>query len=194
MQISIALILVAALWRMLLPYGQEHYSFLLWNFAPVMAITFCGALYLPRRQAYLIPLGVMLLTDAILNLHHGFPLITAYILPTTLAYLLGCGLGQTVARHKNWGLIFGGTIASSLVFYVLTNTTSWLGNPAYAQTFSGWWQSQSGGLPGFPPSYLFLRNSLVSDLLFTTVFVLVAESRLAVSPLLPWNRNKTAAA
>jgi hypothetical protein len=33
------------------------------------------------------------------------------------------------------------------------------------------------GLPGFPPTLYFFRNSLVSDLLFTGVFALVMESR-----------------
>jgi hypothetical protein len=45
-----------------------------------------------------------------------------------------------------------------------------LGDVAYARTAAGWWQAMTVGLPGFPPTLLFFRNSLVSDLLFTGLF------------------------
>jgi hypothetical protein len=44
--------------------------------------------------------------------------------------------------------------------------------PIYPKTFAGWLQALPVGHPGFPPPYLFLRNSLLSDLLFTFLFLL----------------------
>jgi hypothetical protein len=43
-------------------------------------------------------------------------------------------------------------------------------NPAYAKTISGFWQAQFLGEPGYAPAYLFLRNSIVSTILFSGVF------------------------
>ena len=43
--------------------------------------------------------------------------------------------------------------------------------PDYAKTIPGWWQALTIGVPGFPPTLLFFRNTLLSDLLFTALFV-----------------------
>ena len=52
-------------------------------------------------------------------------------------------------------------------------TIAWLINPAYAKTISGFWQAQFLGEPGYAPAYLFLRNSIVSTILFSGVFSLI---------------------
>ena len=69
---------------------------------------------------------------------------------------------------------FACTPLATLGYYVVSNTVAWASSVpphAYAKTLAGWWQSQTVGLPGFVPSYLFLRNALVGDLLFTLAFV-----------------------
>ena len=57
-----------------------------------------------------------------------------------------------------------------MIFYVVSNTGSWLYEPGYAKTFAGWLQALTIGLPGFPPTWLFLRNTLLGDLFFTLLF------------------------
>ena len=54
---------------------------------------------------------------------------------------------------------------------VVTNTASWLTTPGYAKTLLGWWQALSVGLPGYPPTWLFFRNAMVSDAGFTLAFL-----------------------
>ena len=56
-----------------------------------------------------------------------------------------------------------GTLACSVLFYLGANTFSWAIGSGYAKTLAGWWQSQTVGLPGYPPSILFLRNALIGD-------------------------------
>jgi hypothetical protein len=84
-------------------------------------------------------------------------------------------------RERRGGLlpVLAGTLLSSVAFYLITNTGSWLGLAAYPQNFAGWIQSLTTGLPGYPPTWTFFRNSLVSDLLFAALFV-VMERFLAV--------------
>ncbi len=65
--------------------------------------------------------------------------------------------------------------ASSLLFYLVTNTDSWLGDAGYSHDAAGWWQAMTVGHPEFPPTLYFFRNTLVSDLLFTAVFALAME-------------------
>jgi hypothetical protein len=59
------------------------------------------------------------------------------------------------------------------MFYVITNTFSWLSDPGYAKSFAGLIQSLTVGLPQYSatPSWMFFRNSLLSDFIFTCVFV-----------------------
>jgi hypothetical protein len=42
----------------------------------------------------------------------------------------------------------------------------------YPKTFAGWLQALTIGHPGFPPTYVFLRNSLISDFVYTSLFLI----------------------
>jgi hypothetical protein len=65
------------------------------------------------------------------------------------------------------------SIVASTMFYAITNTFSWLSDPGYAKNFAGLIQSLTIGLPQYSatPTWMFFRNSLVSDLIFTGLFV-----------------------
>ena len=71
--------------------------------------------------------------------------------------------------------LFSGALAGSLFFYLVTNTASFLGDATYAHTAAGWWQAMTVGHPEFPPTILFFRNTLISDLAFTGLFALAME-------------------
>lgn len=58
-----------------------------------------------------------------------------------------------------------------MLFYLVTNTFAWLTMPAYAKTLAGWIQALTVGLPGFPQTWEFFRNTLSSGGLFTGLFV-----------------------
>jgi hypothetical protein len=72
-------------------------------------------------------------------------------------------------------LLFGGVLGA-LIFYLLTNTLSWLEMPQYARTLAGWIQALFTGLPGYPPSWEFFRNTLLSGAVFTALFVGAAKA------------------
>jgi hypothetical protein len=69
-----------------------------------------------------------------------------------------------------------GCLGGALLFYLATNTASFLGDAFYAKTVAGWWQAMTLGHPEFPPTLLFFRNTLASDLLFTGIFAVAMES------------------
>jgi hypothetical protein len=100
--------------------------------------------------------------------------VSSQLLWTLPGYLIAVGLGWMI-RERRGGIstILGGTLVASVLFYLITNTGSWLGLAAYPQNFTGWIQSLTSGLPGYPPTWVFFRNSLVSDLLFAAFFVAV---------------------
>lgn len=148
------------------------------NFSPLMASALCAAIFVPGWIGLLVPVAALVLSDALLNAHYGAPIISTQLLWTLPGYLVAVALGWSLRGRASLILVLGGTLASSLFFYVVTNTGSWLGLPAYPQTFAGWVQAMTTGLPCYPATWTFFRNSLISDLLFAALFVL-AERALA---------------
>ena len=161
--ICIAYRIVTAVWG-----GGEGW---LPNFAPLGAIALCGAVFLPKKWAVLLPLGAIFISDLILNAHYGFGLSegTMLVRYTALAAIVAVGL--LLRNNPRTGYVLAGSLAGSVIFYTLGNTGAWLADPGYAKTFGGWVQSMTVGLPHFPPSWVFFRNTLVSDLLFTGLFL-----------------------
>ena len=149
------------------------------NFSPLMAAALCGALFIPGWLGLVVPVAALLISDALLNIHDGFPAISSQVLWTLPCYLLAVGVGWMIRAYRGGlGTIMGATLVSSFMFYLVTNTGSWLGLAAYPQSFAGWVQAITTGLPGYPPTWIFFRNSLVSDLLFAACFV-AAERALS---------------
>jgi hypothetical protein len=68
---------------------------------------------------------------------------------------------------------FGSVLGGGVIFYLVTNAASWIANPAYPRGLGGLWMSLTTGLPGFPPTWMFFRNSLVSDFLFAVLLLAV---------------------
>ena len=77
----------------------------------------------------------------------------------------------TVVERSADAAVLGATLAGSVFFYVASNALTWLGSPEYPQTLAGLWQALTVGLPGYLPSYVFFRNELVSDGLYSMVFL-----------------------
>lgn len=179
---ALLLLLVVVIWRVISGFlGSADYQWM-HNFAPLAAVALCGAAYLPRRLAFALPLLMLFISDLVLNVfHYHQPLYTFDILPRYLALALIAGLGLALRGHVSLGRLLGASVAGSLIFYVISNTGSWIYEPAYAKTFGGWFQALTTGLPGYPPTWSFYRYTLLSDLSFTLLFYgcMTATSRAA---------------
>jgi hypothetical protein len=171
MLIALLLILIAVGFRVAVAVSGELHDIGAWNFAPVSAIAFCGAVFLPRRLTWAVPLGILLVSDLILNVRYGVALLDFQILIRYIALAITVALGLRIRRSPHFFRILLGSLAASVIFYVTTNTASWAESPAYAKTVGGWIQALTTGVPGFPPTILFFRNTVLSDLLFTLLFV-----------------------
>lgn len=141
--VGVLLILAAALIR-ILPHPM--------NVTPLAAMALAGGVYLDRRFALLVPILAMIISDAIIGFHTTIPFVYG-------AFILIGIIGLWLRSHKSFGYIFGGTIASSALFFVVTNFGVWL-------TGGGWYYPRS--LAGLIECYVmaipFLRNTLLGDL------------------------------
>jgi hypothetical protein len=142
------------------------------NFSAAYALAFCGGLYLSRRLAWTVPLGVLLGTDLLLNLlYYHHPVLDGYMALKTLAFVGIVALGRLFKPGMAWWKLLGGGLLGALLFYLATNFASWLYDPGYPKTLAGLWQALTTGLPGYPPTWTFFRNTMMSGGLFTALFV-----------------------
>ena len=143
------------------------------NFAPLAAIALCGAIYFPAKYKFTVPFAALLLSDIVLDIYYGASLFDPLILCRYVAFALVGLLGLTISRRASLKTIIPASLAGSTIFYASTNTFSWLTDPGYAKNSAGLIQSLTVGLPQYSatPTWMFFRNSLLSDLFFTLLFV-----------------------
>lgn len=142
------------------------------NFSPAMAMAFCCGMALPGVLGFALPIAILFASDLVLNFHYHMPLVSISMAGVYACYLIAATAGGYL-RRSGFLALAGATLANSLLFYVVTNSLAWIGNANYPQTTAGWVQALTVGQPGFPPTWVFFRNSLLSDALFTVLFVIV---------------------
>jgi hypothetical protein len=144
------------------------------NFAPMAAIALCGAAYFPARYKFTVPLIALFISDVVLNMHYGFSLFSPFVASHYLGFALVGGLGLLLQNRASLKTLLPASLAASFVFYVVTNVVSWAFDPGYVKNFGGLLQALTVGVPAYSatPTWMFFRNSLLSDLLFTGLFVL----------------------
>lgn len=145
------------------------------NIAPLSAIVVASALYLPRRAALWVPCGALFVSTLAVNAVRGVPIVDPYVAAALLAFAVQFGLGLLARGTRQPAVAYVTMVGSSLAFFVLTNTFSFMFDPAYPKNFGGWLQSMTVGVPGYPPTWAFFLRSLAGDLAFFSLFVLVCH-------------------
>jgi hypothetical protein len=153
------------------------------NFSAAYALAFCGGLYFPGLMAWWLPLGTLLATDILLNVfYYHLPVLNVYMLVKTLSFVLIVWMGRRFSPRMHWLRLICGGLLGAVLFYVITNTASWIYNPDYPKTLGGWIQALTSGIPGYPPTWAFFRNTLLSGGLFTALFVGAMKVTEATEP------------
>ncbi len=154
--IAIAMILAGALSRL---------AFFPINFSPVISMAlFGGAVIKDKKLAFALPLLAMFISDILFeltNIAPGFWGWGQLISYSILALITIFGF-----RLKKLSLfnVAGFSIASSLIFFFLSNSSVWaLSNNYYTPNFTGWVECMAAGIP-------FLKNGLIADLVYSAVF------------------------
>jgi hypothetical protein len=167
-------------WNLWLPIGMMiAFAITCWppllpekfkNFSAAYALAFCAGVYFPGKLKWILPLGTLLILDFALNLFYGAPLLSLYTLSKLVAYGGVVWLGSRFRPDTSWIKLVGGGLIGALIFYIVTNTASWMFDPGYSKTLGGWIQALTTGLPGWPPTWMFLKNTLLSGGMFTGLF------------------------
>jgi len=117
-------------------------------------------------------------SDIALNLYYFFALHINSFKATQLinyaAFAAIIWFGTRFNPRSSFLRLLSGGILGALLFYVITNTGSWLFNPfnnrEYTKDLAGWIIALTKGIGGYPTTLEFFRNTLISGGLFTGLF------------------------
>ena len=142
-----AIILAAALSR-LIPHPP--------NMTSVTAVAlFGGAYFSDRRLAFLVPLAALFLSDLVLGFYHHMEIVYA-------SFALIVCIGLWLQKDRSALHIAGAALASSVLFFVLTNFAVWAEGSLYPMTLDGLIACYVAAIP-------FFRNMLLGDVLYTVL-------------------------
>jgi hypothetical protein len=164
-----------------------------WNFSAAYAFAFCAGVYFPRKNSWWLPLLVLLATDIGLNFYysaHGIEVWDSANLKNLffnyIAYAVLIFLGRSFKPQSSFASLLGGGVFGAVLFYLITNTASWFFNPfhnaEYTKNLAGWILALTKGTGGFPTTWEFFRNTLLSGGIFTALFVGATKLTSAESP------------
>jgi hypothetical protein len=152
------------------------------NFSAAYALMFCAGVFFPVNLRWKVPFGVMVLTDLALNAWYqfgkGYDVFTGsgllYLGGNYVGYALLLWLGRRFKPTSHFLGLLGGGVVGALLFYFITNTFSWLlnpfHNPEYTRDIAGWIVALTKGTSGYPQTWEFFRNTLLSGGIFTGLF------------------------
>ena len=141
------------------------------NFSAAHALLFCAAFWLPGWMGWVLPLATIIVTDILLNVFaYDVTVLDPRLVSNWMILALFVVLAKWLARRRSYGRVLLGTLFGALLFYLVSNSVSWMVNPAYAKTIAGWVQALTVGLPGFPPTWMFGLKTLLGTGLFTGLF------------------------
>jgi hypothetical protein len=156
--ITITVIIVAAAVSRILPHAP--------NFTPIGAMAlFAGAYISNRYLALLIPALAMLLSDALM----GFKgwMYTEQIIAVYSTFALITFIGMFLNKNKGAVRVGGASLASSVIFFLITNFAVWLGG--FSHTPALYELNGAGLAQCYVSAIPFFSNTLFGDLFFSAV-------------------------
>lgn len=125
------------------------------NFTPTAGVALFAGFLLARSSLALgVTWGALLISDALIGFYNPLVMISVYAclgLPVLLRRFVVC---------PTWWRVAGCAVASSVVFFVVTNFAVWAAGPGYGWTLDGLARCYAAALP-------FFRYTLAGDLLWS---------------------------
>ena len=133
------------------------------NLTPIAAMALFSGAFLPnRRLAYVLPLAAMLLSDIVLGMaFYGRAMLASQ--PIVYGCLLGTvATGKLIQNRGSVLSVGAATLASSFMFYGVTNLAVWAAGSLYPRTLTGLIVCYTAAIP-------FFRNTLIGDMTYAAI-------------------------
>jgi hypothetical protein len=150
------------------------------NFSAFYGLAFCAGAFFPRTVKWWLPMGTLVVTDVALDFYYQSFSVLQFV--NYGAYALIIWFGTRFSHRSNFLRLLAGGLVGAILFYLITNTASWLTDPAYTKDLAGWLIALTKGTPGYPPTLEFFRNTLMSGGLFTGLFAGALKLTEAAEP------------
>lgn len=132
------------------------------NVACIGALGLFAGCYLSGKRAYLVPLAAMLLSDLVgqlwgmpgMGFYHPLSMAMVYV-----AVVAAIPVGRWIGRHRGLLRFPAGALATSTLFFLISNFGVWLG-PWYPTTTGGLIACYTSAIP-------FFGYTIAGDMLFT---------------------------
>jgi hypothetical protein len=143
------------------------------NASIITALAIFAAVYLPKKQAFALPLAARLLSDILLGFFPFQQMIAVYA-----AHIVGFFLGLWIKGSSEkpvakWVKIAASGAVSAAVFFLITNFAFLYPTPQYTHDLSGIALAYAYGLP-------FLRGTALGDIGYTVALFGAYEVALAM--------------
>jgi len=135
------------------------------NLAPIAAIALLSGTMYKFPKSLVLPITAMAISDVFIGFS-PWPITLAVYGSFAVATLLG-----TFLRKRGFWKIPVAALASSLLFYVITNFVVWLTSGMYQPTFAGLTYCYINALP-------FLKNTIAGDMIYTVVLFTLVKNYL----------------
>ena len=128
------------------------------NISPIGGLALFSGAMVPSGIGFIFPLGAMVISDIFLGFHNTIPYVYG-------SFLLIAVIGFLMRKKISPVRVVLGSLAGSLLFFIITNFGVWATSSMYEKSVRGLMHCYFMGLP-------FFRNTIVGDLFYTTVFFL----------------------
>ncbi len=125
------------------------------NVAPIGAMALFGSVYLSKKQALVVPILAMVISDYFLGFHN----LVGWVYGS---FILTVAIGFLIKKASFKNILFAST-AASILFFLITNFGVWYSGLMYPKTLAGLIDCYYMGLP-------FLKNTLIGDYGFNLIF------------------------
>lgn len=150
----------------LLVFREIGARFEWFHFQPYIALFFALAA-LRKWQWLALPAFGYLLSS--INQSGG---LAFWMAPALLSFALIAFWGSRFSSKSSAPSLLGGSLLGAAVFYLVTNTASWMASPVYAKTAAGFTQALTVGNPAYAPTWTFFRNDALATLFFTALILI----------------------
>lgn len=134
------------------------------NFTPIAAIALFGGVYLTKKDALIIPITALFISDLIIGFYNPVVMISVYG-----SFLLIGMIGLYLKKHKKIPYIIGGAVSGSILFFIITNFAMWqVPHSLYPHTLQGLINCYTMAIP-------FFRNTLLGDIFYVSIMFTLME-------------------
>jgi len=131
------------------------------NATPLAAVALISSTRLGKKYAIILPLGALFLSDTLIGFYDWRIMASVYG-----SYAIIGAVSWLAQKYRGAFSIGSLSLASSTLFFIITNTAVWAFSPWYAKSFAGIAHCFTLALPFF--GYMAVGDLLYTTTLFTT--------------------------